>query len=303
MHACKFFGGCKMSVRFSLPHLLVNLVSASVLSPHVRACWRESLAGVVSGFGFGWSCLRFDLPVQGSGICIILRANVVPFLSSSSCNKHTSMPLVDPITMASAVSKKGAASQTVTVESSASPTAETYNLLPVSINQTPLAQTLRHAQPLLLSGVLAFGFSSLVKDPVAAMSSTTLPLTAALQAVYAVICLPVAGRGGNDTAKKAKPRPGEKTSKKRAKEGGNNAYVVCCYACRFVARNQVLTTSRDTARRPLAPHHCSRYSVHLRLHGSFRCAFPHPRVSYASLRRPLVSAGTLPALLRSWCRC
>ncbi|KAK4669378.1 Glycosylphosphatidylinositol (GPI) anchor assembly protein [Podospora pseudopauciseta] len=220
------------------------------------------------------------------------------------------MPLVDPITMASAVSKKGAASQTVTVESSASPTAETYNLLPVSVNQTPLAQTLRHAQPLLLSGVLAFGFSSLVKDPVAAMSSTTLPLTAALQAVYAVICLPVAGRGGNDTAKKAKPRPGEKTSKKRAKEGGNNAYVLATLSLLITALvTPFIYASMVLFGAPFLTHgsHTLLCAAHLSLLGLFPLFYVHgvdasAWAAVGGFRAPLdeTFGGLAGALVGAW---
>ncbi|KAK0735616.1 putative mitochondrial carrier protein [Apiosordaria backusii] len=220
------------------------------------------------------------------------------------------MPLVDPITMASAVSKKGASSQTATIEPSTSPTAETYNLLPVSINQTPLAQTLRHAQPLLLSGVLALGFSSLVKDPVAAMSSTTLPLTAALQAAYAVICLPVAGRGSSAPTKKAKPRPGEKPTKKKAGEGGNNAYVLAVLSLLITALvTPFIYVAMILFGAPLLTHgsHTLLCAAHLSLLGLFPLFYVHgvdasAWAAVGGFRAPLdeTFGGLVGALVGAW---
>jgi hypothetical protein len=105
----------------------------------------------------------------------------------------------------------------------------------VQTKQTPLAQAARHATPALLAGLFALRFGALVADPVATMASS-LPLAAALQAGYAVLCLPVAGSqaaaagggggsgggGGAKTGRKVKPvlRPGEGGGLRRRVGGG-----------------------------------------------------------------------------------
>jgi uncharacterized spore protein YtfJ len=77
-------------------------------------------------------------------------------------------------------------------------------------------------------------FRALVADPVS-MMTTTLPLTAALQVAYAVLCLPVAGsQGGAGGARKTKARPGENVVKKRgggggAGEGAGPSAIVVCF--------------------------------------------------------------------------
>ncbi|KAK3898753.1 Translin [Staphylotrichum tortipilum] len=98
-----------------------------------------------------------------------------------------------------------------------------YALRPVQIRQTPLAQAARHALPALLAGVFIVRFRALVADPVSAMAST-LPVTAALQVAYAVLCLPVAG--GSAAARKQKPRPGDGGKKRGAGEGAAGSAVV-----------------------------------------------------------------------------
>ncbi|KAK4191590.1 putative mitochondrial carrier protein [Podospora australis] len=140
------------------------------------------------------------------------------------------MPLVDPVTMSSAISKKGnaagSASKSPVSPSTATATAPaTYSLAPVQTKQTPLAQSIRYAHPLLLGGILAARFPALISavaTPVSAMATSILPLTAALQIVYAVICLPGPGGNSGSSSKKSKPRPGEK---KKNESGGNNAVI------------------------------------------------------------------------------
>ncbi|KAK4242560.1 glycosylphophatidylinositol anchor phosphoethanolamine transferase [Achaetomium macrosporum] len=104
---------------------------------------------------------------------------------------------------------KGAAAQAQATSSKAvtvtSPSSTPLH--PVQTKQTPLAQTARHALPALLTCLFLVRFPALVADPVSTMT-TTLPLTAALQVSYAVICLPAAGSHGAKPARK--PRPGEK---------------------------------------------------------------------------------------------
>ena len=141
------------------------------------------------------------------------------------------MPLVDPVTMASSIAKgatsqaQKATSKTTSTTASSSKDASPQ-LHPIPTKQTPLAQTARHALPALLGGLFLVRFRALVDDPVATMSST-LPLTAALQVAYAVICLPVAGSqntpsGSSGSARKG-PRPGEK--KRSAGEGAGPSRV------------------------------------------------------------------------------
>lgn len=107
------------------------------------------------------------------------------------------MPLVDPVTMASSSRTKGATPDVL------SPA----RLLPVQIRPSPAAQAARHALPALLAAVYAVRFPALVADPVPAMAGT-LPVVAALQVAYAVLCLPAAGSPAKPAA--AKSRPGEK---------------------------------------------------------------------------------------------
>ncbi|KAK4161936.1 putative glycosylphosphatidylinositol anchor biosynthesis protein 11 [Cladorrhinum sp. PSN259] len=147
------------------------------------------------------------------------------------------MPLIDPVTMASTLTKRGpgaavaatvgtsSASPLTTIEQAKDTTAVTYSLLPVKLNPTPLSQTLRHVHPLLLSALLAARFPALVSDPVAAMSGTILPITAALQVAYAVVCLPVAGGASQSKSKKSKFKGAAGKSKATAGDGGNNAIV------------------------------------------------------------------------------
>ena len=111
------------------------------------------------------------------------------------------------------------------------PAQQPYTLHPVQTKQTPISQTARHALPALLAALFALRFRALVADPVPAMAAT-LPLTAALQVAYAVLCLPVAGAEG-DRAKAARKvkaglRSGEGAGKKRggAGAGGEGGVVV-----------------------------------------------------------------------------
>ncbi|KAL2263467.1 hypothetical protein VTK26DRAFT_6674 [Humicola hyalothermophila] len=135
--------------------------------------------------------------------------------------------LVDPVIMGSTIAKGATAqAQKATPSKSAassassagntSKDAQSRQLHPVQTIQTPAAQAARHALPALLAGLFLVRFGALVDDPVSTMSSS-LPLTAALQVAYAVVCLPVAGSsqaGGSGTgvggAARKGPRPGEK---------------------------------------------------------------------------------------------
>jgi hypothetical protein len=145
------------------------------------------------------------------------------------------MPSATPTNKGGATATAAAqtqAQQATTPPSKPAPTV----LRAVQTKQTPLAQAARHATPALLAGLFALRFSALVADPVATMASS-LPLAAALQAGYAVLCLPVAGSaaaaagggggsggggGGAKTGRKVKPvlRPGEGGGLRRRVGGG-----------------------------------------------------------------------------------
>ncbi|KAL2131923.1 hypothetical protein VTI74DRAFT_4450 [Chaetomium olivicolor] len=133
------------------------------------------------------------------------------------------MPLVDPITMTSSLAKGAVAHAQATASKASTTTKDNTpaTMHPIQTKQTPLAQSARHAFPALLAGLFAVCFRALVTDPVSTMSTTLLPLTAALQVGYAMLCLPAAGShgGGGGAGGGAKgtrkPRPGEKK-----REGG-----------------------------------------------------------------------------------
>ncbi|KAL1856350.1 hypothetical protein VTK73DRAFT_8307 [Phialemonium thermophilum] len=110
----------------------------------------------------------------------------------------------------------GSASPSTTKPAGASITA----LHPVRINPSPAARAARHIHPVLLLSLFVYGFRSLVADPVSWMWRS-LPVLIAIQAVYAVVCLPVAGSQSAKAAKKT--RPGEK--KNSADSSGPNAIL------------------------------------------------------------------------------
>ncbi|UNI20838.1 Glycosylphosphatidylinositol (GPI) anchor assembly protein [Purpureocillium takamizusanense] len=107
------------------------------------------------------------------------------------------MPLVDPVTM----------SRTLARGSSAPSPQKAAAISPVAILDAPLAGPLALARPAALLALLAVRFGALVADPVPTLRSA-LPVVAVVQAVYAVLCLPVAGSQHGRAAKKQ--RPGEK---------------------------------------------------------------------------------------------
>lgn len=123
------------------------------------------------------------------------------------------MPLVDPVTMSSSITK---------ASKSAKPTDDAAPLQPVHVNSAPIAQAVRFASPGLLVTIFTAAFSSLVADPVSTMSRY-LPVVGALQVLYAFFCLPVSGA---QSVKAKKHRPGEK-KKAGSDAAGPNIFVVC----------------------------------------------------------------------------
>ncbi|KAI2605795.1 GPI biosynthesis protein family Pig-F-domain-containing protein [Hypoxylon fragiforme] len=69
------------------------------------------------------------------------------------------------------------------------------------------AQIFRHVHPVLLISFCLISFDALVADPVSTMLNS-LPVVVAIQAAYAIVCLPAVGSQVAKPAKKL--RPGEK---------------------------------------------------------------------------------------------
>jgi GPI ethanolamine phosphate transferase 2/3 subunit F len=126
------------------------------------------------------------------------------------------MPLIDPVTMSSAALALRPAAKAKENELLSQPT---------PTNATALAQTATHLIPVLQLAVFIARFDALVADPVSTMMSS-LPIVAALQIAYVLICLPPAGSQGN--VKPAKKTTGRGASKKGATTQAAipNIYVV-----------------------------------------------------------------------------
>ncbi|KAM7203699.1 Translin [Rhypophila sp. PSN 637] len=107
--------------------------------------------------------------------------------------------------------------------------AQAQFLQPISLRQTPLAQSARHVFPALLATGFLVRFNALVADPVSTMK-TALPAVVALQLAYAVVCLPVVGSQQGKPARK--PRPGEKNLKKGSL--GNGTAIVALLLSTFL---------------------------------------------------------------------
>lgn len=105
------------------------------------------------------------------------------------------MPLIDPITMSTTISKGGAA-----------PSASPKSVAPVPLRNSA-AIAISAAHPLVLGALFVWRFGALVADPATTLQ-TALPVVAAIQVVFAVLCLPVAGSMGGKPIRKT--RPGEK---------------------------------------------------------------------------------------------
>jgi GPI ethanolamine phosphate transferase 2/3 subunit F len=109
------------------------------------------------------------------------------FLDATDLN--ITMPLIDPVTMASPSPSKN----TVTTKTS----------LPVELLPTDLARIVSQVHPALLLSAYYLRFPALVADPVSTLLNSLLPL-ATIQIAYAVICLPAVG-STLKPVKKAKP--------------------------------------------------------------------------------------------------
>jgi hypothetical protein len=129
------------------------------------------------------------------------------------------MPLIDPVTMSTAMGK-GKRDRIVpkTVDNAAQPKPSRPH--PIEVHTTPASRAVQHIIPALLAGLFVSAFHSLVSDPILAME-VALPMVAILQTVYMMTCLPVAG--AQRTARR--PRPGEK---RKAGDGGSNHLSARC---------------------------------------------------------------------------
>jgi phosphatidylinositol glycan class F len=123
-------------------------------------------------------------------------------------NLNIIMPLVDPVTMASTSPTK------TTVPAKLS--------IPVELLPTDLARIVSQAHPVLLLSAYYIRFPALVADPVSTLLNSLLPL-AAIQIVYAFICLPAVGTTSKPV-KKAKS--GEKKKTPEASSAKALVYLV-----------------------------------------------------------------------------
>lgn len=128
------------------------------------------------------------------------------------------MVLLDPVTMSAPIGKT-TASQSSKPKDGETPT------LAVRTIASSQAQIMRHVHSVLLLSSFLMRFSTLVADPVSAMSNS-VPIVAVIQAVYAIICLPAAGSHVAKPAKKL--RPGEKRKAGSDSTGPNVAVVCLC---------------------------------------------------------------------------
>ncbi|TQV94988.1 GPI-anchor biosynthesis protein PIG-F [Cordyceps javanica] len=95
-------------------------------------------------------------------------------------------------------------------------------LHPVPVYDSPLAKGVSLGRVAVLLSLLAWGMDGLVADPASALRRA-LPAVAAVQAVYAALCIPPAG---SPVKAAKKPRPGEKARKNDAGAAGAISSVI-----------------------------------------------------------------------------
>ena len=81
------------------------------------------------------------------------------------------------------------------------------SLPPVAIFDTPVSKAISLGRPAVILAGCFIRLPALIEDPVSTLR-TALPLVAAIQIVYAICCLPVAG--SQQAKSSRKPRPGER---------------------------------------------------------------------------------------------
>lgn len=122
------------------------------------------------------------------------------------------MPLVDPITMSSALAKDASAQATDSKPKATIAAVPTFN--------NALSKGVSFGRVAVLLGLLAAQFNELVAQPALTLQSA-VPVVAVVQVAYVVLCLPAAGSQQAKAAKK--PRPGEK---KKPEAAGTSSLVV-----------------------------------------------------------------------------
>ena len=143
------------------------------------------------------------------------------------------MVLIDPVTAMSSTGKSSSPAATtsstaMTPTKAKDGTSATGDATgpaasqPIRVLGAPHAQAARHVHTALLLSLFSLRFKALVADPVSTMCGS-LPVLAALQATYAILCLPAAGSQSTKPARK--PRPGEK-KKPGSETSGPNIMVV-----------------------------------------------------------------------------
>ena len=108
-----------------------------------------------------------------------------------------------------------------TAESSTEPSFKAVNTLP-----SQASQLYANLHPVLLLSLIFLSFARLVNDPVKALLSL-VPVTAVLQAMYCVVCLPPTGQ----TAPAAPNKPGQKKKAGKASQGVLGKVVVRSNIC------------------------------------------------------------------------
>ena len=100
---------------------------------------------------------------------------------------------------------------------------------PTAILAANFAKTYANIHPALLLCLFGARFRALVDDTVPALLRL-LPLLAVLQVVYAVLCLPPAGRAaGGDEDSVARSRAGKAGSRRKtAESGAGNGKITVC---------------------------------------------------------------------------
>lgn len=97
---------------------------------------------------------------------------------------------------------------------------------PIDILNNDTARVYTHIHPVLVLSLYSYKFNSIVADPVAALTSTLLPLSI-LQIAYVAICLPPTGGSGAAAAQTEKRKPGEKKKAAPGKlESGVNSKII-----------------------------------------------------------------------------
>ncbi|KAI4863871.1 GPI biosynthesis protein family Pig-F-domain-containing protein [Hypoxylon rubiginosum] len=171
------------------------------------------------------------------------------------------MVLLDPVTMSAPIGKT-TASQSSKPKDGETPT------LAVRTIASSQAQIMRHVHSVLLLSSFLMRFSTLVADPVSAMSNS-VPIVAVIQAVYAIICLPAAGSHVAKPAKKL--RPGEKRKAGSDSTGPNVAVTTLVALVLSTITTLALHTVLVLFGAPFLTHvpHTFLCSIHLALLGLF----------------------------------